>query len=73
MVEKLITFACDVVDIARYQAGRKATSKAPAVPTRACRHCGAALLDGESEDECSSSFNTDAVVLRGRHRKTRLD
>ena len=36
---------------------------------RVCRHCGAALLDGENEDECSSAFNfsarsVDAVSLR---------
>ena len=31
---------------------------------RVCRHCGAALSDGEREDECSSAFNVDAASLR---------
>jgi hypothetical protein len=36
---------------------------------RVCRHCGAALLEGESEDECSSAFNIEAPGLRGGPRK----
>jgi hypothetical protein len=32
---------------------------------RVCRHCGAALSEGESEDECSSAFNIEAPLLRG--------
>jgi hypothetical protein len=55
MVEKNKTSPCDIVDFARYQAGRKATGKAPAISGRLCQHCGAALLDGESEEECSSA------------------
>jgi hypothetical protein len=62
MVEKVITPGLNVVDFARYQAGR--TGTAPAMPGRACRHCGAALLEGESEDECSSAFNIMAPALR---------
>ena len=62
MVEKVITPGLNVVDFARYQAGR--TGTAPAMPWRACRHCGAALLEGESEDECSSAFNIMAPALR---------
>ena len=31
---------------------------------RICRHCGAALLEGESEDECSSALNIEAASLR---------
>jgi hypothetical protein len=62
MVEKVITPRLNVVDFARYQAGR--TGTAPAMPGRACRHCGAALLEGESEDECSSAFNIKAPALR---------
>jgi hypothetical protein len=27
---------------------------------RACRHCGAALSEGENEDECSSASNVNA-------------
>ncbi len=62
MVEKVITPGLNIVDFARYQAGR--TGTAPAMPGRACRHCGAALLEGESEDECSSAFNIKAPALR---------
>ena len=29
-----------------------------------CRHCGAALADGEIEDECSSAFNVATARLR---------
>jgi hypothetical protein len=60
MVEKVITSEPNVVDFARYQAGRTA----PAMPKRACRHCGAALSEGESEDECSSAFNIETPSLR---------
>ena len=57
MVEKVITLRRNVIDFARYQQGRDAAGKAPAISARVCRHCGAALADGENEDECSSAFN----------------
>jgi hypothetical protein len=69
MVEKVTTSPCDVVDFAHYRADR-AAGKAPAISARACRHCGAALLDGESEEECSSALNVDAAGSRGGHRKS---
>jgi len=40
-----------------------------AFSTRLCRHCGAALADGENEDECSSSFNIEASALCAAQRK----
>jgi hypothetical protein len=61
MVEKVITSPRNVVDFARY---RNAADKPLAMSVRVCRHCGAALSEGESEDECSSAFNI-ASVLRG--------
>ena len=65
MVEKVITPEPNVIDFARYQAGRSAAAgSALAMPGRACRHCGAALSEGESEDECSSAFNIKALRLR---------
>jgi hypothetical protein len=67
MVEKHITPGPNVVDFARYQAGRNAA--ALAMSGRTCRHCGAALSDGESEDECSSAFNIKAARLREPPRK----
>jgi hypothetical protein len=71
MVEKVIMQARNVVDFARYQAGRNAAGKTLAA--RACRHCGAALLEGESEDECSSAFNFKAPALRDAPRKFYAD
>ena len=71
MVEKVITPGPNVVDFARYQAGRSAA--ASAVSGRACRHCGAALSEGESEDECSSAFNIKAPRLREPPRKFYAD
>jgi hypothetical protein len=66
MVEKVITPGRNVVDFAKYQQGRKfgvATMSA-----RTCRHCGAALGEGESEDECSS-VGVEAPRLRESLRK----
>lgn len=70
MVEKLITSPRNVIDFARYQQGRN-VGKATAITARLCRHCGAALSDGENEDECSSAFNIDALAERSAPRKTR--
>jgi hypothetical protein len=71
MVEKVITSPRNVVDFARYRAGRNAAGMAMSV--RACRHCGAALSEGESEDECSSAFNIAAASLRSGPRKFYAD
>jgi len=69
MVEKVITSARNVVDFVRYQAGRNAADNALAISMRVCRYCGAALSEGENEDECSSAFNIDAAGLHGGPRK----
>jgi hypothetical protein len=60
MVERVITSPRNVVDFASYQQGRNAAGRAPAITARTCRHCGAALSEGEREDECSSAFNVEA-------------
>ncbi len=74
MVEKVITPKQNVVvDFARYQAGRNAADKALALAARACRHCGAALSEGESEEESSSAFNFEAPRLRDSLRKFYAD
>jgi hypothetical protein len=73
MVEKLITSSRNVVDFVRYRAGRNFDGKASALVARACRHCGAALLDGESEDDCSSAFNSGTPRLRDGQRKFYAD
>ena len=63
MVEKILTPGRNVVDFASYQQGRKIS--AASASARSCRHCGAALGEGESEDECSSAgFNLEAPRLR---------
>lgn len=63
MVEKPIISSRNVVDLSRYRE-LNAAGRAMAMSARACRHCGAALLDGEREEECSSVFNSDALRLR---------
>ena len=73
MVEKVITSPRNVVDLARYRRGRDAAGKAPAIAAPVCRHCSAALLEGEREDECSSAFNIAAPGLRGAPRKFYAD
>ena len=62
MVEKVITSPQNVVDFARYHQGRNAADNSLAMSVRICRHCGAALSEGESEDECSSAFNVEASL-----------
>ena len=73
MVEKLITSSRNVVDFARYRAGRDNAGKASALVARACRYCGAALLEGESEGDCSSAFNSEASGVRDGQRKFYAD
>jgi hypothetical protein len=74
MVEKVITPEHNVVvDFARYRRGRNAAGKTLAISARSCRHCGAALSEGESEDECSSAFNSAALGLRDGQRKFYAD
>ena len=70
MVEKFITSPRNVIDFASYQQGR-IVGRAQAIAARLCRHCGAALADGENEDECSSAFNVEAMDPRNAPRNTR--
>jgi hypothetical protein len=50
------------VDFTRYRTGR--TCEALTLSGRFCRHCGATLMEGEREEECSSAFNVDEARLR---------
>ena len=68
MVEKRITSSRNVIDLARYQQGR-VVGKAQAFSARFCRHCGAALADGENENECSSASNIETPALQSAQRK----
>src|ERR1700750_3085508 len=63
MVEKRIMSSPNVVDIARYRR-RADGSRSLAISPRLCRHCGAALMEGDHEDECSSALNVDVARLR---------
>jgi hypothetical protein len=68
MVERLITSPHNVIDLARYQAERVA-GRMPAISLRICRHCGAMLLEGEREEECSSALNVEASGVGAAPRK----
>ena len=56
MVEKSITSPRNVIDLASYRQVL-ANGKVSSMSARLCRHCGAPLLDGENDDDCSSAFN----------------
>ena len=68
MVERLITSPHNVVDLARYQAGR-AAGRMPAIRLTVCRHCGAMLLEGEREEECSGALIVEASGAGAAPRK----
>lgn len=65
MVDRTVTQSPVVVELSRYRA-RAESSRAPALSARLCRHCGAKLMEGEREDECSAIFNVDIVGMRLR-------
>ncbi|MBR0781819.1 hypothetical protein [Bradyrhizobium iriomotense] len=77
MVEKHITSPRNVIDLANYRQVL-ASGKAMSMSARLCRHCGAPLLDGENDDDCSTAFNAGAPSasaprLRDRSRRIRVD
>ena len=78
MVEKNITTPRNVIDLTSYRQA-VASGKAPSLSARMCRHCGAPLLDGENDDDCSTAFNAAAAPnaaalrLRERSRRIRVD
>ena len=70
MVDKSTTRGRNVVNFGSFRQARRVSAEvsatasakalvaaALAVSARSCKHCGAALGEGESEDECSSAFN----------------
>ena len=63
MVEKRIMPSSNVVDLARYRLGADGF-RSLAISPRLCRHCGAALMEGDHEDECSSALDVDTARLR---------
>jgi hypothetical protein len=72
MVEKSVTSPAKVIELARFRQGR-AAGRATAISARTCRYCNAALLDGENEDECSSTFNVSMSALCARLRRFYAD
>jgi len=77
MVEKHITSPRNVIDLANYRQVL-ASGKASSMSARMCRHCGAPLLDGENDDDCSTAFdaaapNAATSRLRDRSRRIRVD
>lgn len=72
MVEKHITSPRNVIDLADYRQVLT-TGKAPSMSARLCRHCGAPMLDGENDDDCSTAFSAAAPRLRERSRRFRVD
>ncbi|MGY8668208.1 hypothetical protein Q3C01_38390 [Bradyrhizobium sp. UFLA05-109] len=72
MVEKRITTPRNVIDLASYRQVL-ANGKASSMSARLCRHCGAPLLDGENDDDCSTAFNAAAPRLRETSRRIRAD
>lgn len=68
MVEKVVNPDLrNVVDLASYRA-EPLGFRAAAGEGRRCKHCGAALLDDESEDDCSSA----GIALQSRARMRAL-
>ena len=57
----------NVVDLRSYQQARQnAAGRAHSISARCCRHCGASLMDGESDDDCSSLGIDDAAPVSRR-------
>jgi hypothetical protein len=63
MVDKTQISGRNVIDLRSYQAARMVVSKPMAMSARNCRHCGAGLMDGESEDDCSSAGISVAAAM----------
>jgi hypothetical protein len=64
MVEKILTTGRNVVDLLSYRQERKAVARAATLRPALCRHCGAALGEGEYEEECSGAGFDLAPRLR---------
>ena len=52
----------NVIDFAGYREGRRVSAVRAQAIQAVCRHCGAALGEGESDDDCSSAGLTAGVV-----------
>jgi hypothetical protein len=76
MVERVITGDRNVLDFRSYQQLRRSGVDNAAVRRASaaarCRHCGAALLEGENDDDCSSA-GVVAPALRAPPRRFRAE
>ncbi|KIZ47926.1 hypothetical protein OO17_01630 [Rhodopseudomonas palustris] len=54
MVENTSRRERNIVDFVNYQRALR-RNEPTAIGNRCCRHCGAALGEGESEDDCSTA------------------
>jgi len=54
MVDKVATPGRNIIDFANYQRTQR-VGQAPTMSGQFCRHCGAPLFEGDSEDDCSSA------------------
>src|SRR5579884_3145454 len=64
MVDKTVTQSPNVIELSRYRA--RSAFRAPALSPRLCRYCGAKLMEGEREEECSAILNVDIAGMRLR-------
>jgi hypothetical protein len=73
MVEKIETRSRNVIDLWAYRQLAAVAAQMKMTAMRRCSHCGAALGDDESEDECSTldaspRFRAVVVPLKERTR-----
>lgn len=52
MAQNMSNRGRNVIELVNYRARRDATTAVQ--HPRACRHCGAPLMDGEADDDCST-------------------
>ena len=66
MLDETLFTTRNVISFAQARALRKTRAAQP-LRARLCCHCGAALGDGEREEECSGAgFNAMSVTVRRR-------
>ena len=73
MVENVVFFLLFVFVFVCFLVERTAVCNAVAISARLCRHCGAALAEGEYEDECSSALNIAPTGFHAGARKLYAD
>jgi hypothetical protein len=72
MVERVGTPGRNIIDFADYRRTQR-PGQTSAMSGRFCRHCGAALFDDDSEDDCSSAGIALQRPVRAKPRRFRAD